>query len=450
MAPSDAPKPPTCHILDFFYDDEDSSALTALINGVRFHIIVDVKDLRNAGGGSLLNEYLSLLQNAKSAKDDDAPPKEHSEPVPGSDSHDSASENSASSRQSDSTLENVKHDTDSAIDLTADNDNRLRRRKSEPEAATGDSEQKLQNWILSFFTEETKELAPPIDGAKEPSLQDWYSGVTYFFDLDIVRDQLAPRRLEESSELCETINGLVPRMTVPKYIREMDLPWVSAENITVLSELSDPAPVHPGEVRVGDEVRFSKPVDPNQPQVTKREIKILQKLGILGLRDTIRFPQLLGLVTFEKSSIEIIGFLLMRIPAAKPLTTLLTSEVPEWQRLEWADKSKDVVKTLHENGIIWGDAKADNFLIDENDELWIIDFGGSYTEGWVDPEISETKEGDKMGVEKVVEALIDPDENTFDPEDDDEADSDYKPQARKRKRASSTASEQGQKKSRNC
>lgn len=75
-------------------------------------------------------------------------------------------------------------------------------------------------------------------------------------------------------------------------------------------------------------------------------------------------------------------------------------------------------KLLHENNIIWGDAKADNFMVDEDDRLWIIDFGGSYTEGWVDPELSETVEGDDMGVEKIVNALHDPVNNVEGGEDE--------------------------------
>lgn len=103
------------------------------------------------------------------------------------------------------------------------------------------------------------------------------------------------------------------------------------------------------------------------------------------------------------------GLLLSNIESPKPLTKLLKSSVPREKRAEWAIKSESYVKTLHEHDIIWGDAKADNFLVDADDDLWIIDFGGSYTEGWVDPELSETREGDDMGVEKVVEALERPD-----------------------------------------
>jgi hypothetical protein len=57
-----------------------------------------------------------------------------------------------------------------------------------------------------------------------------------------------------------------------------------------------------------------------------------------------------------------------------------------------------------------------------------------YTEGWVDEELSETKAGDDMGVEKIVNALIDPDENTFDPEDEDSNDEDFVPSRSEAKR----------------
>jgi hypothetical protein len=44
--------------------------------------------------------------------------------------------------------------------------------------------------------------------------------------------------------------------------------------------------------------------------------------------------------------------------------------------------------------------KADNFLVNEDDQLWITDFGGSLTEGWVNPGLMEIEEGDNMGAER--------------------------------------------------
>ncbi|KAJ3456896.1 hypothetical protein MRS44_016919 [Fusarium solani] len=57
------------------------------------------------------------------------------------------------------------------------------------------------------------------------------------------------------------------------------------------------------------------------------------------------------------------------------------------------------------HGIIWGDAKADNVLIDKNDDAWIIDFGGNYTPGWVDEDKSGTLEGDKQGLASILDLL---------------------------------------------
>lgn len=39
---------------------------------------------------------------------------------------------------------------------------------------------------------------------------------------------------------------------------------------------------------------------------------------------------------------------------------------------------------LHQAGIIWGDAKPENILVDKNNDFRIIDFEGGYTEGWID------------------------------------------------------------------
>ena len=50
-------------------------------------------------------------------------------------------------------------------------------------------------------------------------------------------------------------------------------------------------------------------------------------------------------------------------------------------------------------------------MVDAGDNLWIIDFSSSYTEGWVDSEIVETKKGDNIRVDKIVDTLKDPEEN---------------------------------------
>lgn len=57
-------------------------------------------------------------------------------------------------------------------------------------------------------------------------------------------------------------------------------------------------------------------------------------------------------------------------------------------------------------GVVWGDGKADNVLVHrDSDDAWIIDFGGGWTEGWVDREVSGTAEGDNVAMQKIFEFL---------------------------------------------
>lgn len=74
-------------------------------------------------------------------------------------------------------------------------------------------------------------------------------------------------------------------------------------------------------------------------------------------------------------------------------------------RRKWAAQIEDTVKELHCLGIIWGDAKPGNIVIDECDDAWLIDFGGGFTQPWVDSELAESVEGDLQAVGRIRERL---------------------------------------------
>lgn len=86
----------------------------------------------------------------------------------------------------------------------------------------------------------------------------------------------------------------------------------------------------------------------------------------------------------------------------------LSWQRPPDSRLRWAAQIRDTLAELHRNGLVWGDAKAHNVLVDRDDDAWIIDFGGSYTRGWVDEDRAGTVEGDLQGLGKILELLNDP------------------------------------------
>lgn len=70
-------------------------------------------------------------------------------------------------------------------------------------------------------------------------------------------------------------------------------------------------------------------------------------------------------------------------------------------RERWVGQLDTTLAGLHKVGIVWGDVKAENVLIDWDNNAWVIDFGGGYTKGWVDKEIAETVEGDLVGMAKL-------------------------------------------------
>jgi hypothetical protein len=63
------------------------------------------------------------------------------------------------------------------------------------------------------------------------------------------------------------------------------------------------------------------------------------------------------------------------------------------------------LKKLHEAGVVWGDVKAANVLIDKDNNAWIIGFGGGCTEGWVDCEKAGTVEGDLQGLANIMDFI---------------------------------------------
>lgn len=127
------------------------------------------------------------------------------------------------------------------------------------------------------------------------------------------------------------------------------------------------------------------------------------------MKDGLRVPHIVGLVQGE-DSVSFRGMLLSFIDCGSEYGGQLSSRVhagaPEHLRQRWAAQVTSTVKRLHEAGIVWGDAKAANVLVDINKDAWVIDFGGGYTEDWVEKEKAGTVEGDIQGLGKIVDCIF--------------------------------------------
>ena len=79
---------------------------------------------------------------------------------------------------------------------------------------------------------------------------------------------------------------------------------------------------------------------------------------------------------------------------------------PTSARQRWASQLNTALAKLHKSGIVWVDVKAQNVLIDEDDNAWITDFGRGYTRGWVGEKMAGTVEGDLAGIAKLRDCIF--------------------------------------------
>lgn len=191
--------------------------------------------------------------------------------------------------------------------------------------------------------------------------------------------------------------------------QDMNLPKFSTKDIHVIQKLlGDGYITH---VSAGGQEMCSKVGNELRAEAVQRELSCLLKIAASQQASALRVPKLLGLVQAPDSE-RIIGFLEDYIPCSDTweLSTLgnieTVSSIAKTRREKWASQVQETVHLLHQIGVTWGDGKASNVLIDCNtDDAWVIDFGGGWTDGWVDQELSGTVEGDEVALKKICKFL---------------------------------------------
>jgi hypothetical protein len=139
----------------------------------------------------------------------------------------------------------------------------------------------------------------------------------------------------------------------------------------------------------------------------ERELEVYLRMVKSTLAPEARIPRLCGVMEVEDG--QILGLLLTYINHRREndgllfVNRLLHTLIP--LRHHWAGQIQETVRQLHRADMVWGDAKAENVMIDRNNDAWLIGYGGSHTEGWVDEDKVGMKEGHLQGVARVVEPL---------------------------------------------
>ncbi|KAK3941352.1 hypothetical protein QBC46DRAFT_104501 [Diplogelasinospora grovesii] len=299
----------------------------------------------------------------------------------------------------------------------------------------------FEEWVLGTLDDFMQKVAPtPAPGARKPiTLLEYFSPPTFAFELvnkegklcairedydpqihgdtsprtQIVEDSL-PRsgrkgsRSSSAGDLlpgqCIQSRGAIPRSALPP------VPLIPASHLERVDDglrdedLSDtPRKVR----RVGTaEVFFFKPGFKDHGHL--REIDLLSQIDRSGEFDPpFRTSRLAGLVVWgdgdDDDDASLMGLLLEYIEGDTLAERMEAVSVAT--RLKWFRQVQATVGRLHELGIVWGDVKPDNIMINAEGEAVVIDFGGGYTPEYIKPELQQTLQGDLMGLDHIADVI---------------------------------------------
>ncbi|KAH8724866.1 hypothetical protein GQ44DRAFT_617233 [Phaeosphaeriaceae sp. PMI808] len=256
------------------------------------------------------------------------------------------------------------------------------------------------DWVLEPFLPIFRNV-PPLVGYQKPTLQDYLFPDTMEYTLRAVKEELIPflnsqvqsGQLPYGVRLCQELCSLWPSFH-PRQVQLCDDYPEEALSRAPTKVLVD-----------GKTTCFFKAYYSGDTRSARDELSNYKSIGEARLEQHLRISRLYGLIRDNNSGL-VYGLLLSYIDCRNlTLGCAVKPNTPSYFRQQWANQITHILKSLHEVGIIWGDVKPDNVLIDVNKDAWIIDFGGGYTEGWVERKIAGTVQGDLQGLAKILEYL---------------------------------------------
>ncbi|SCN63870.1 uncharacterized protein FFB20_00087 [Fusarium fujikuroi] len=255
------------------------------------------------------------------------------------------------------------------------------------------------DWIVDPLLPIFRELPTP-DQADLQTLHGFFNPETFVYTFQTVSDDRIPHLDRDAQH--QSLFGI----SVPA---ELCASWKSFDpsEVRICQEDVIGPPSHtPRKALLNDgTIAFLKLVRRGDKQSLKNELDTYGKINRAELDNKMRISRLHGLVRNNDDGITF-GLLLTYVDCGRvTLSCALTPGTEVSLRAKWAAQVQEAIAQLHDAGIVWGDAKPDNILIDVNEDAWLIDFGGGYTEGWVPKILVGTMEGDRIALEKILEYI---------------------------------------------
>jgi hypothetical protein len=267
-------------------------------------------------------------------------------------------------------------------------------------------------WFLKPFEALILKLAPPLSRTKPPTLSQYAFPDFFSCRLHAEDEKFHPKQLDKWSAWTGP-----PGLEVSKHLIQGLQSWTRVYDPSVVTlcynRAEDVLNKPPNRVRLGNE-----PGENNRSYFLKsfiehgtlyqleRELAAFKQIAESNINPAAHITRLRGVVTSKDG--RVLGLLLNWIDDPVGSLAYQYRRRSLQTRLQWAAQIRQTVSELHKNGVVWGDAKLDNVLLDRSSTPWVIDFGGGHTPNWVDRDKAETVEGDLQGLEKIVERLSRP------------------------------------------
>ncbi|KAK3191532.1 hypothetical protein K4F52_002347 [Lecanicillium sp. MT-2017a] len=194
-------------------------------------------------------------------------------------------------------------------------------------------------------------------------------------------------------------------------LAEVEVPYTKGEAIHNII---------PQHVRVQDKIYCYKSC--LSPYDAVDEAQKYAKLAVGARWQHVLVSQLVGIVADKAGQTQGLLYNWIDTKEGITLTSCISTDTPILLREKWAHQICHTLSWLHEVGVAWGDVKADNILIDKDDNAIIIGLEGGTTKGWVDSDIGGTMEGDLQGMERLRDFIFN-DDSALRTSDDDVNDS---------------------------